>query len=228
MKPAVERRKNRRHRLSASHGALELSLDGTVLDISVSGMSIESRTRLNPRSRIALRLNHQLDALALNGRVVWCFLQGTQPDEEGNQQPLYRAGIEFENVLQPEAQRLAAFLSSRAIVTLETRLFGRFHVRGEQGVDVSSSADFRVLGLAETTLLVETSLAVDPQPGALIDLHLAEPEVSVRGRVLSYRRLGTTEDSPLEVEVELVALSEEEGARLAEFRRRALEAIAGA
>jgi len=228
MKPAVERRRSRRHRIPAKHGALELSLDGRVLDISVSGMSLETHTRLNPRSRIALRLNHQLEGLAITGRVVWCFLQGTRANAKGDQQPLYRAGIEFENVLQPEAQRLAAFLSSRAIVTLETRLFGRFQVRGAEEVDVSSAADFRVVGLAETSLVIEAALAIEPQPGAAVDLHFADPPISARGRVIAYRRLRPDDDSPTELELELLALSERDRAHLDEFRRRALEAITGA
>ena len=218
-RPADERRRDRRTRLSRSDGELEMSLDGAVLDISISGMAIETQGRLAPRRPITLRLHHPDEVVKIEGRVVWCFLQGTSHDSSGESRPLYRAGIQFENVLQPDAQKLADFLSAHSIVSSETRLFGRFSVPDDGGVDMTSEADFRVVAHSEGGLTVETLLAIEPKIGTAIDLRLDEPPVSGRAKVLASRRLNPADNGPSEIELEWLTLSEEGRAALAAYRR---------
>ena len=214
-----ERRRSRRVRLPECDGALEISLDGVVLDISVSGMAIETQGRLSPRRPLTLRLHHLKEEVLIEGQVVWCFLQGTTHDLAGENRPLYRAGIQFGNVLQPDAQKLASFLSAHAIVSSETRLFGRFLVPGDGGVDVTSEADFRVVALSESGLTVETMLALEPKPGTAVDLHLSHPRVSGRARVVASRRRTPADDSLSEIELEWLSLSADGRAALAALPR---------
>lgn len=216
---SADRRKSRRVPVPRQDGALEISLDGTVLDISISGMAIETPSRLAPRRFITLHLHHVAGEVTIAGRVVWCFLQGTNTAADGESRPLYRAGIQFENVLQPQARTLADFLSNHAIVSSETRLFGRFRVPDEGGVDVTSESEFRVIELSESGLVVETSLAVEPKAGAAVDLRLLRPPISGRARVLESRREQSGEDSPSRVELEWLSLSEEARSALAKLRR---------
>ncbi|MEZ5313429.1 MAG: radical SAM protein [Thermoanaerobaculia bacterium] len=72
---ASDRRKSRRIPVPRRDGALEISLDGTVLDISLSGMAIETASRLAPRANITLHLHHADGEVSISGHVVWCFLQ---------------------------------------------------------------------------------------------------------------------------------------------------------
>lgn len=215
---AEDRRKSRRVRVPASDGALEISLDGVVLDISVSGMAIETQSRLAPRRSITLRLHHPQEEIRIEGQVVWCFLQGTRNDGHGESRPLYRAGIQFENVLQPEAKKLASFLSAHAIVSSETRLFGRFHVPDDGDVGMTSEADFRVLSHTEDGLTVETMLAMEPKVGASVDLQLTHPPVSGRARVVTSRRRSPADNGASEIELEWLTLTDEGRAALAEVR----------
>ena len=214
-RPSEERRLNRRMRLEDSDGALEISLDGSVLDISVSGMAIETQGRLSPRRPIILRLHHPDEVVKIEGQVVWCFLQGTRNDGDGENRPVYRAGIQFENILQPAAKKLASFLASHAIVSSETRLFGRFHVPDDGGVDMTSEAAFRVLTQSARGLTVETMLAVEPRPGTSVDVRFAEPSIRGRAQVVTSRRKLPTDNSPFEIELEWLTLSDESRAALA-------------
>jgi hypothetical protein len=218
-RPSDERRQSRRMRLTSSDGALEISLDGSVLDISVSGMAIEIQGRLAPRRPITLRLHHPDEVVKIDGRVVWCFLQGTKSDGHGESRPLYRAGIQFENILQPAAKKLASFLASHAIVSSETRLFGRFHVPDDGGVDMTSEADFRVVMQSERGLTVETMLALEPRPGTAVDLRFSEPDVHGRAQVISSRRQLPTDNSPFEIELEWLSLNEVSRVALAGMNR---------
>lgn len=216
---SADRRKSRRVPVPRRDGALEISLDGTVLDISISGMAIETPSRLAPRGFITLHLHHPRGEVTIAGRVVWCFLQGTSTAADGESRPLYRAGIQFENVLQPQAQTLADFLAAHAIISPETRLFGRFRVPEEGSVDVRSESEFRVLELSESGLVVETSLAVEPKPGAAVDLRLLDPPIAGRARVVESRRERNAEDSPSRVELVWLSLSEEARSALERLRR---------
>ena len=110
--PESERRRSARVQLADTHGNLIVSLDGKVLDISVAGMAIETHSRLAPHHRISLRLRKGPELLQLQGRVVWCFLQGTRANDHGETVPVYRAGIEFTDVLSDLARDLLGFLET--------------------------------------------------------------------------------------------------------------------
>ena len=106
-----ERRRNKRVRLPDSHGSLVVSLDGTVLDISLSGLAVETHTRLSPQRHLSLRLGDGNRTLRLDGHVVWCFLHGTRTAPSGELLPVYRARIQFDDVLSVQARELARFLA---------------------------------------------------------------------------------------------------------------------
>lgn len=177
-----------------------------MLDISLSGMAIETASRLAPESDLTLHLHHADGEVAIDGRVVWCYLQGTASAGDGEASPLYRAGIQFGKVLRPQARSLAEFLSAHAIVSLETRLFGRFRMPDEGGVNVTSESAFRVVELTAGGLIVETSLAVEAAAGAAVDLRLLDPPVSGRARVVAAGMNPGADGAPSRIELEWLSL----------------------
>lgn len=215
-----DRRRQRRVRLPRSHGSLVVSLDGTVLDISLSGMAVETNTRLAPHRALTLRLGNGGKALALTGRVVWCFLHGTRATTGGEQLPVYRAGIQFQDVLSPQAQDLVRFLESHAIVTLETRLFGRFRIEEDDSVEVSSSAEFRVVELDARGLTVETSIGLEAKNVCEVEIQLDGDAVRARAVVLEAQRLSTQDQHETwRIQLEFADLEEPARARIQEFLR---------
>lgn len=184
-----ERRRSKRVRLPDSHGSLVVSLDGTVLDISLSGLAVETHTRLSPQRRLSLRLGDGTRTLRLDGHVVWCFLHGTRAGSDGEQLPVYRAGVQFEDVLSLQARELVDFLEQHAIVTLETRLFGRFRIAETDAVEVSSAAEFRVVELDAEGLTVETTLGLEPRSGCEVELQLDGSTLTAPTSVVEARRI---------------------------------------
>lgn len=215
-----DRRRSRRVSLPDTHGSLVVSLDGRVLDISVAGMAIETHSRLSPHHRIALRIAKGAELLQLEGRVVWCFLQGTRAAENGETLPVYRAGIEFSGVLADGARDLLSFLESHAIITLETRIFGRFRIE-QSSVSVSTTADFEVRAINLHGMAVETRLMVEPDAVCHVELRLPDRVVSCRARVVSSRALVPGRDL-FEVAVEFQELDSEDAELLRDVIRREL------
>lgn len=147
------------------HGELALALDAVVLDVGLAGVAIESETRLAPERKLVVRLGAAADSLELPGRVVWCFFHGTVPAASGEQRPVYRAGIEFADLLTPSARRLVAFLERQVEPGGETRLFGRFPVARSQGIRIETAAPFRCVEFEGDRVDVDVELGVEPATG---------------------------------------------------------------
>ena len=222
MSEESDRRRTKRVRLPDTHGSLVVSLDAAVLDISLSGMAIETNTRLSPQRTLSLRLGNGGETLQLSGLVVWCFLHGTRGASDAEQLPVYRAGIQFNDVLSPQAQELLHFLESHAIVTLETRLFGRFRIQESDPVEVSSSAGFRVIELNASGLVVETTLGLEPRTGRDVELLLDGTTLTAPTRVLDAKRLTDRGEPTWQLALEFDEMPADERDKLAQFLRAVL------
>jgi hypothetical protein len=177
-------RQHRRHRVADLHGTLQFAHPATVVDLSRSGIAVESAERLVPGRIYPLQLEGR-DGLLIttSARVVWCKLTGTAENEDGDAAPVYRAGLEFQGVLPAAA----------------TRLFDQLESTSSQGIDTHLKARYKLSDLASTLLLREQATFVvrtisrrgmgaemgySPRIGSMLEfvLPLDEP-VELRGRV---------------------------------------------
>lgn len=156
-----------------AHGEVALSLNARVLDIGLAGLAIETDTRLTPPHSLGMRIGSSTGELDLSGYVVWCFFHGTASAPTGEQQPVYRAGIEFSDVLTQRATDLLRFLEAHAVVTMETRLFGRFRLDETGPVAVHSKGPFQFVSVRDDALEIDASLGLEPTLGAQISIQLA-------------------------------------------------------
>lgn len=171
-------------------GEIQLSLDAKVLDIGLAGLAIETDTRLAPQRSIGMRIGSQSGELALSGNVVWCFFHGTAMAPSGEQMPVYRAGVEFADVLTQRATDLLRFLEAHAVVTMETRLFGRFRLEESGPISLHSRAPFRVVAVRGDQLEVETDLGLEPTLGATALVRVGDTGESVPAKVAALERAG--------------------------------------
>jgi len=71
-------RQHRRHRVADLQGTLQFAHPATVIDLSRSGISVESAERLIPGRIYPLQLEGRDGILiTTSARVVWCKLTGT-------------------------------------------------------------------------------------------------------------------------------------------------------
>jgi len=173
---------------SLSHGQIVLAVDADVLDIGISGVAIESGTRLTPESGLRLTLGVADRSITFEGRVVWCFFHGTRPGDGGEPLPVYRAGIEFSDVLTPRAERMVDLLENLAAASGETRLFGRFRLSTSEPVRVQAVGAFRCLEVGQHSVVVESALQLEPVPGCAVELRPASTPTAVPAHVVDARR----------------------------------------
>jgi hypothetical protein len=155
---------------ASSHGRLTVAIDAAVLDIGLAGLAIEVDTRLATQSAVTLRLAAEEGEVETRGRVVWCFFHGTASARGGEQVPVYRAGIEFTDVLTPLAAGLMRFLERNAVVEGGSRLFGRFRLSGERPATVELDAPFTAVEVRAAEAVIEAPIGIEPPPGCRVRL----------------------------------------------------------
>ena len=214
-----ERRKSRRRAVKGIKGSFLLSADARVLNMSVEGMALEARNPLKVGRDYSLKLAGAEQTIPLVGRVVWCSLVRTLRDEEGEVQPVYRAGVHFESALQGTAADLQSFIAQNAIVSLEKRLFGRFRLQGEREASVEYEASFRVLELSLSGMLIETDQAPPVDTTHRMEIQFPEFRFVTEARIVRSERAESDSDteSRHRLGIEFLELDPEAEKPLAEF-----------
>ncbi|MDX1501056.1 MAG: PilZ domain-containing protein [Thermoanaerobaculia bacterium] len=212
-----ERRRSPRRRVDGVTGSFLLSSDAKVLNISIDGMAIEAVSSLKVGRDYSLKLTHRGASLPLVGKVVWCSLVRTQRDEWGEVQPVYRAGLHFEKVLESSADQLQTFILENAMVSLEKRLFGRFRLQTQQEARVECEAEFRVLQLSVSGMLIETDVSPPVDSTHRMEVRFPSFEFATLARIVRSERTGGEDGSQHRLGIEFVDPDEEVRDRLEEF-----------
>jgi len=211
-----ERRRAPRYPVRDVRGRLLLTTSATIINMSLTGMAVESSTNLRVGRSYTLALTHGDEAgPALVGTVVWCHLKATRPGAAGDTAAVYEAGIQFAGMLSEKASELVAFLRTTAILTMHDRLTGRFFVDANESVDLNAEYEFVVRTISAAGMLLETDIS--PAPGAEFELRvaLAGEEIRPRARVASVRDVGEQDKRRISaVGVEFVAISDADRATL--------------
>lgn len=217
-----ERRRAPRYPVRDVHGKLLLTTSATISNMSLTGMAVECGANLRVGRSYSLVLTHgQQQGPALNGIVVWCHLKATRPGEAGDTSPIYEAGVQFAGMLSEKATELVAFLRTTAILTMQERLTGRFHVAPGESIDLNAECEFSVRTLSSSGMLIETD--VSPAPGSEYEMRvaLAGSEIRPRVRVAYLRDVGEQDKRRITaVGVEFVAMPAADRAVLDAFIAR--------
>jgi hypothetical protein len=218
-----ERRRSPRYMVRDVHGTLLFVAEGRVLDMSLTGMSVETDTRLRLNRTYSLRLrNDDGFEVPLAATVVWCQLRQTQSTTPSGT-VVYVAGLRFEDVLSEKAERLISFLESAAVISVETRLCGRFRACFREAIDLKTEYEFEVRSISASGMLIVTELAA--QQGSLfeMELNLESYPLRVLGRAAHVRTLPRQVGPPKEeLGVEFVDLMDTDRSALLEFVGRHL------
>ncbi len=214
-----ERRRALRYPVEDVRGTLVVTASAKILNMSLTGMAVESNANLRVGRSYVLRLTHgEAVGPELSGTVVWCHLRATRPVDAGNRAPIYEAGLQFDRMLTGAAHELLSFLRATAILTMQQRLMGRFRINLEESVDLNAECELVVKMLSASGMLFETD--VSPEPGAFLDLRLqlGESTIWARCRVASVHDVGEQDKRRITaVGVEFVNLTPADRSTLDEY-----------
>lgn len=195
-------------------GSLRLSMEATVLNLSLDGMALETHSWLSVGREYRFTVLRGEETLTLPGEVMWCNLVRTTRDSRGETLPVYRAGVEFHDVLSDNARQVKDFIHDNAVVHLEsTRLFGRFQMP-ENRTDVKVEEDFLVRRVSFSGMLIETDFVPELEDCFRVELASEEGPLSLEVRV-AYVQSPSDAEGRAEVGVEFLNLQDEDEALLA-------------
>ncbi len=213
-----ERRAYPRHEVTGVRGSFLFTTGARVVNLSADGLALESSHALRVGRTYRLQLAHGERDLDLEGTVVWCSLVRTRGGERGEVQPVYHAGVRFDELLGARADGLADFIKGHAVVSLEKRLSGRFRLRSGGAAAVDHRARFEVHKLSRSGMLIEADVVPDPDGTLEVEMRLASGLFTGQARIVHVRRLETQEGaSRAEIGLEFGELDEGPAAALAAF-----------
>ncbi|UCG79019.1 MAG: PilZ domain-containing protein [Nitrospirota bacterium] len=189
----IAKRRHTRHDVKDIRGSLLFTIDVSVVNMSVDGMAIESKKRLNVGRNYILKLSHDNKSLKLTGRVVWCNLSKALKGEDDSVVPIYNAGIEFENVISDKVRDIVGFMEENVIIKLENRMFGRFKVRPKKSVNLDSEFDFHVKKISLSGMLIETELLPDLESIFDMEININGTGINIQGRIAYINQIGEKE-----------------------------------
>jgi len=216
-----ERRRSARHVVRDVKGTLHLAADAKIMNMSLTGMAVETDSPLRVGKKYSLGIRHGEGlSLRLSGVVVWCQVRSLRRGASADSKPVYAAGIQFDDALTETASDLARILRATAVIAVEKRISGRFSVDLPEPVNLNATYPFEVKTISTVGLLIETELL--PPRDAVIDLDvdLHGYRLRARGRVAHTSEVtGASGATASRVGVEFLDLLQED--------RKAVEAFIG-
>ena len=222
--PTKERRRHPRHQVNDVKGTLHFSSGAKIINMSLTGLAVETDTQMRVGRSYSLALKHANDfVLRLSGTVVWCHLRGIRKTDGGETKSVYHAGFRFEDILTEKAQELTRFLEATAIIALDTRISGRFKLKLTEPVDLDTEYPFVVKTISASGLLLETETA--PPEGTIFDMevHLHGVVLQTRGRIVHAREVNDPKTGRItQIGVEFAESAEADRRAIEEFIARQL------
>ncbi len=179
-----DRRRSARHEVHDVTGTLHFSAEARIMNMSLTGMAVETDAQLRLGRKYSLTLRHGDDPeLRLSGKVVWCHLRTLRRSGGSETRPVYEAGVQFDEALTETASELARILRATAVVAVEKRISGRFAVDMAEPVSLKATHSFTVKTISTVGILVETEASLPVDTVIDFELQLGGPGLRASGRI---------------------------------------------
>ncbi len=189
MREEKDNRRNPRFDVEDVPGIMSFSVDAKVLNISRSGVAVETNVQLVIGRRYEAKIGYRGGFVSAAGTVRRCVLRRTRATEKGEVAPVYEAGIEFDEVLDEAQPELMPIVARSASLQLMPRLHGRFKPDQDETVTLESNVDFEVKRLSLSGLLVESDATPEPDSIIRLELDVSGQKLATAGRVADVSRV---------------------------------------
>ena len=218
-----DKRKHKRFTLNDLEvsGKMISATEMKVVDISVSGISLQVDRRLNLGGEYSLKLEGK-KAVSLRGTVVWCSLIATRKSSSGEMMPIYSAGLQFKNITVEKTTELLNFIEDYKIeevpATGGSRFNIRFHIKDPEKAILNFSESYRVKTISLGGMHIECiqDLEIESRIPMEIFVHEDAP-VTFVGRVASCEAMDSNGQKQYRIGIEFLDLTEKDREVLASF-----------
>ncbi len=205
-----ERRKHKRHAVNGILGNVLYSSDLNVVNISIDGVAIETKKRIEINRVYPFKIKYKGFTLNIKGVVVWSVLSHSQKTESGEVIPIYRAGVKFTDAMSEKANVLLKFLEDKVIASSDRRLSGvRCKITNSDEVKIDYPHRYSVREMSLSGMLIETEYPLTPDTQYSMELVIDENVFNIVGKVVSCISGKAENDVKHIAGVEFVDMSEE-------------------
>jgi len=224
---ARERRRSARHVVQDVNGILHLSADAKIVNMSLTGMAVETHAQLRVGRTYSLSLRHGDDhTLHLSGTVVWCHLRGLRKSGSTETRPVYEAGIQFDEALTKTAADLTRILQAAAVIAVEKRISGRFTVDMPEPVNLDATYPFEVKTISTVGILIEADVSLPVDAVIEVHLDLRDYRLRTKGRIAHASELaGPSGHKISRLGVEFLEISSGDRRAVADFIARHIKGV---
>ena len=197
---------------------MAFTVDASVLNISRSGIAVQTKFQLVVGRKYAVQIGYRSGPVLTTGTVRRCSLRRTRRTEKGEVEPIYEAGIEFDDVLNEKQAEIMPIVAKSASLQLKPRLYGRFRPDEDETVTLKSDLDFEVRRISLSGLLVETESAPEPDAVVSIEIQIDGRPFASAGRIANVSKVSDEEGAhKSQFGVEFLKLSDEQRKLLETF-----------
>ena len=213
-----ERRRWPRFSVENIHGRLISESEVEILNMSISGAAIKVERRLTMGGQYNLKLDRDGSPMTVKTEIVWSVLTEFRKNEEGDEVPVYSAGLKFTDVLTPRISELLSFIDDHKIID-EKRLGGlRMHIDAPGKAALDYPEGYKVLVLSRSGMLIETDhgVAVD----GVCPMEVTLPDGALlrfSGRVVTLKERDDDLRPRREIGIEFVDMADPDRSRLTKY-----------
>ncbi len=204
-----EHRKYNRYAVKNMGGKILYSTDLKFINISMDGAAIETTQRLIIGRVYSLNLKFGDNNVTMKGRVAWSNLSYSRIQKSGDVSPVYKTGIQFQNILNESSMNLIKFIESHKVEGVEKRVLGiRFKINQPSDAIIDMPVDYLIKKLSLSGMLIETNHPFDIDSHHDMFIDLEQQKLSVVGRVVNCVEIKHDESVRFDVGIEFINITE--------------------
>ncbi|MBI5025449.1 MAG: PilZ domain-containing protein [Nitrospirae bacterium] len=210
-KKYIEKRKYSRYAVEGVTGNLLFATNVRIINISTSGVAIESTRRVDINREYILRFEYKGNKVSLKCAVMWSFLYGMEKNEKGETIPIYRAGMQISEEQNEKINTLMKFIEEHRLERLERRLSGiRFKIVADKIAELSCPQNYRIKKLSIGGMLIESDTGLEKETRYPMEIHLDGEIIRVIGRVVHCTQVTLEHHIRYDIGIEFIEITEKD------------------
>lgn len=202
-------------------GKMVLATEVKVIDISISGISLQANRRLNIASDYTLKLEGR-KTISLKGTVIWCSLIEVREGYKEGMIPIYAAGMQFKDMSTERVAELQYFIESHKAeavqVTGGTRLHIRFHIKDPENTILIYPDNYKVKTISLGGMLIECLQDIEIASRIPMEMFIRDEDpLRFMGRIASSQLIDKEGRKQYNIGIEFLDLTERDREVLASF-----------
>lgn len=212
-----EMRHYKRFVVEGIEGTLMFTTDIEVLNISINGIALRSKRRLEIGREYTLKLEYKDKTVSMTGVVVWSVLSELHRDRNAENVPFYKVGMRFSDVVSSKMAILLDFIENYKIRP-DLRLNLRFDVRAPDKAVLGGPHDYSVKKVSKGGMLIETDIPLDLEERLTMQVSIdGHDAIRFIGRIASCIEIADALPKHFDIGVEFIDMAEDDRKRLEEF-----------